>query len=88
MGLFGKLHTAEHQGREAAWQGFTRARNSLEEAQSRLRRKMRLHPRSAKPLRAFVPLEEKEEELPQPIVSINGEDLPPEEAETAEEQVA
>ena len=91
MGLFGKFRSAEQQGREAAWLGLTRARNSPDEAQSRLRRKMRIHPRSTKPqLPIFVSLQGRENpaELAQPIITINGEDLPREKTETPEEQVA
>ena len=91
MGLFERLRAAEHQGRDAAREGFTRARTSLEEAQSRLRRKMRIHPRSTKPrIPAFVALEEKNDSLESPpaIVTINGQDVPPGEPEVAEEEAA
>lgn len=90
MTLIERLRNAEHQGREAAWHGFTRARASLEEAQSQLRRKMRIHPRTAKAnIPVFVSAPEKPE-IPQhpPIVSVNGHDLPPEEEKTTKEQVA
>lgn len=91
MSLAERLRAAEHQGREAAWQGFTRARISLEEVQSRLRRKMRIHPRTTKRLMpVVVPLEGQEDSATPPpvIVTVNGEDLPLEEPETAEEEVA
>lgn len=88
MTLIERLRNAEHQGREAAWHGFTRARASLEEAQSQLRRKMRIHPRTMKANVVFVSAQEKlEVPAPHPIVSVNGHDLPPEEKKT-EEQVA
>lgn len=91
MGVFERLRAAEHQGRDAAREGFTRARTSLEEAQSRLRRKMRIHPGTAKPrMPVFVSLEEKKDSaaFTPAIVTINGRDLPPEESEPAEEEVA
>jgi len=91
MRLIERIHAAENQGREAAWQSFNWARTSLEEAQSRIRRKMRIHPRTAKlRIPMFVSLERKDESaVPSPpIVTVNGEDLPPEEPETAEEEVA
>jgi hypothetical protein len=91
MSLIERLRKAEQQGREVAWQELSRAYNSLDEAQSQLRRKMRIHPRTAK---AKVPLfvsvqGDKEEEAPHhPIVSINGQDLPPADADKGTEQVA
>jgi hypothetical protein len=87
MNLFERLWAAEHQGRDAAREGFTRARTSLEEAQSRLRRKMRIHPRTRKPgIPLFVSLEERNDSIAPPaIVTVNGKDLPPEEPETTEE---
>ncbi|HJS97695.1 MAG TPA: hypothetical protein VJ756_01295 [Terriglobales bacterium] len=90
MNLIERLRAAEHQGRDAAREGFTRARTSLEEAQSRLRRKMRIHP----PTKARMPLvmsiagQEDSITTPRAIVTVNGKDLPPEEPETAEEEVA
>ncbi len=66
MSLIGRLHNAEHQGREAAWERFSRALTNLEEAQSRLRKRMRLHPRAGKPVQAA-----------QPIITINGRDVAP-----------
>jgi hypothetical protein len=91
MNLIERLRAAEHQGRDAARDGFTRARTSLEEAQSRLRRKMRIPPRTSKPqIPVFVSLEERNDStmsLPA-IVTVNGQDLPPEEPEKAEEEVA
>ena len=78
MSLIERLHTAEHQSREAAREGFSRALTSLEEAQSRLRRRMRLHPRAGKPVSA------KARQAAMPIVTINGRDLPPENLRTQE----
>jgi hypothetical protein len=46
MGLIDKLRKAEEQGRGAAHRGFERARESWDDAERRLRRKMRLHPRA------------------------------------------
>jgi hypothetical protein len=88
VSLSGKLHDAEKQGKEAALQVLARTRFSLEEAQSRIRQKMRIRPRSSKPP-LFASLHQKEESAPpQPIVTVNGRDLPFEEAETAEEHLA
>ena len=91
MDLIERLWAAEHQGRDAAREGFTRALNSLEERQSRLRRKMRIHPRTTKPrIPVFVSLEEGNDSAASPpaIVTINGRALPREEPEAAEEEVA
>jgi hypothetical protein len=90
MNLIERLRAAEHQGRDAAREGFTRARTSLEEAQSRLRRKMRIHPptKSRMPLVMSIAGQEDSITTPRPIVTVNGKDLPPEEPETAEEEVA
>ena len=90
MRLIDRLWAAEHQGRDAAWEGFTRAR-TLEEAQSRLRRKMRIHPRPSKArIPVFVSLEQRNDSTtsPKAIVTLNGHDLPPEAPEAAEEEVA
>ncbi|MGZ4838080.1 MAG: hypothetical protein ACXVZR_05990 [Terriglobales bacterium] len=46
MGLIDKLRKAEEQGRGAAHRGLGRARETWDDAERRLRRKMRLHPRS------------------------------------------
>jgi hypothetical protein len=84
MSLRERLHNAEYQGREAARQGFTRVRGSLDEAQSRIRRNMRIHPRTAKPsLPLVIRLAQgyKAESEGQPIVSVNGQDLQPEKTE-------
>ena len=91
MGVFERLRAAEHHSRDAAWEGFARARTSLEEAQSRLRRKMRIHPRTTKPrIPVFVSLEQRNDSAasPRAIVSVNGQDLPPGEPEAPEEEVA
>jgi len=91
MSLIGKLRQAEYQGREAALQGISRAYNSLEEAQSRMRRKMRIHPRAVKPSApVFVSVQTNDETTgpPEPIVTVNGQDLPPTQTENTEEQVA
>ena len=91
MNLMERLWAAEHQGRDAVWEGFTRARTNLEEAQSRLRRKMRIHPRATKPrIPLFVSLEQRNNSAASPpaIVTVNGRDLPQEEPEIVEEEVA
>jgi hypothetical protein len=46
MGLIDKLRKAEEQGRGAAQRGLNMARETWDDAERRLRRKMRLHPRS------------------------------------------
>lgn len=48
MGLIDKLREAEEQGRGAAHRGLDKARGAWDDAERRLRRKMRLHPRPAK----------------------------------------
>lgn len=86
-----RLHTAEHHGWEAARQGLMRAQASLEEAQSRLRRKMRIHPRTSKPaLPMLISLADTRRSAAKtpPIITVNGEDLPPDETEAPEEQMA
>ncbi|HLK34778.1 MAG TPA: hypothetical protein VKT29_16905 [Terriglobales bacterium] len=77
MNLIDRLRSAEHQGRDAAWQSFSRARLSLEEAQSKLRRKMRIRPSGKPSLLESRRGEPLASEQPQPIVSINGEDVQP-----------
>jgi hypothetical protein len=47
MGLIDTLRKAEEQGRGAAHRGLEKARGAWDDAERRLRRKMRLHPRSA-----------------------------------------
>ena len=90
MGVFERLRAAEHQSRDAAREGFTLARTSLEEAQSRLRRKMRIRPRPGRPQMPLVVAvgERNDSATLSPIVTINGRDLPQEEPEIAEEEVA
>jgi hypothetical protein len=46
MGLIDKLRKAEEQGWGAAHRGIEKARDTWDDAERRLRRKMRLHPRS------------------------------------------
>jgi hypothetical protein len=90
MRLIDRLWVAEHQGRDAVREGFTRAR-TLEEAQSRLRRKMRIHPRASKArIPVFVSLEQRNDSATstRAIVTVNGQDLPPDTPEAAEEEVA
>ncbi len=47
MGLMDSLRKAEQQGRNTARKGFGKARAAWDDAETRLRRKMRLHPRPA-----------------------------------------
>lgn len=49
MGLIDTLRKAEEQGRGAARRGFEKARDAVDDAERRLRRKMRLHPRTPPP---------------------------------------
>ncbi|MBZ5629465.1 MAG: hypothetical protein LAO06_11440 [Acidobacteriia bacterium] len=49
MGLFDKLRKAEEQGRGAAHRKLETTRESWDDAERRLRRQMRLHPRSGNP---------------------------------------
>ena len=45
MGLLDSLKKAEEQGRESARRGMQRAGEMWEDAERRIRRKMRIHPR-------------------------------------------
>jgi hypothetical protein len=45
MGLIDKLRQSEERGRDAAPLGMEKARAGRDDAERRLRRKMRLHPR-------------------------------------------
>jgi hypothetical protein len=47
MGLIDKLRKAEEHGRGAAHRGLEKARETWDDAEARLRRKMRLHPRGS-----------------------------------------
>ncbi len=47
MGLIDTLRKAEKQGRGAPRRGMEKARGAIDDAERRLRRKMRLHPRTA-----------------------------------------
>jgi hypothetical protein len=92
MSLIERLRTAEHQGRGVALEGLSWARTNLEEAQSKIRRKMRLYPRTAKPAFPSRPMQAEadsaELEEREPIVSINGEDVLPEDLEPEEEKAS
>ena len=46
MGLMDSLRRAEEQGKSAARRGYEKAREGWEDAESRLRRKMRIFPRA------------------------------------------
>jgi hypothetical protein len=89
MSLMERLRKAEQQGREAAWQGLGQVRTGLEEAQSRLRRKMRIYPRTTKPP-VFVSVQDPEDTVAEPefVLKADGEDAPPEEKDAHQEQVA
>ncbi len=61
MGLIDTLRKAEEQGRGAARRGLEKARGAVDDAERRLRRKMRLHPRTppaetAPPIREIAPV--------------------------------
>jgi hypothetical protein len=47
MGLIDKLRNAEEQGRGAARRRLEQAREAWDDAERRMRRKMRLHPKTA-----------------------------------------
>ncbi len=53
MGLIEKLRKAEEQGLSAAQRKLEQARGTWGDAERRLRRKMRLHPRTDAPLPAL-----------------------------------
>ena len=82
MSLIGRLHTAEHESWEAAWQGLSRARTSLEEAQTRIRRKMRIYARAAKTRKPLsVSLREQDASAPsEPVACVRRFDFAPEES--------
>lgn len=49
MGVIDTLRRAEEQGRGAARRGLEKARGAVDDAERKLRRKMRLHPRTPPP---------------------------------------
>jgi len=54
MGLMDSLRRAEEQGREAARRGLEKAREGWEDAERRIRRKMRIHPSAFRKAKARV----------------------------------
>ena len=55
MGLMDSLRKAEQQGKGAARRGMERARESFDDTQRALRRKMRIYPKPAEPSSAAQP---------------------------------
>jgi len=92
MGLMDRLREAEEQGKKAARHAYERALEMGEDAQRRIRQKMRIYPRSLQPTSSNPNLRSQpatvfEEELEEtvkagfherkPIVSIHGKDVEP-----------
>jgi hypothetical protein len=92
MRILDRLRKAEKQGVEAARHGMERARINWDEAESRMRRKMRIHPTSEP--RTSAPtatgtaqngsmaasesqMSSARGERPTPIVSVHGKDVAP-----------
>jgi hypothetical protein len=73
MGLMESLRRAEAEGKALARRGMEKARNGVEEAESVMRRKMRVHPR-ATPANTTA-----RDPAQGGIVSIHGRDVDPEE---------
>ena len=78
MGLMDTLRKAEERGKQAARRGYEIAKDELVDAESLIRRKMRLHPKSAMNAQ-FRKAREFEDAERKAIVSVQGEDLPPDE---------
>lgn len=94
MGLRDTLQRASEHGREAAQRGMESVRNHLDEAQSAVRRRMRLHPQTTpkmsshpeadndpaalRPSEAAVNSLTPQDTGKKPIVSIHGKDIPEE----------
>ena len=90
MGILDRLRKAEKQGVEAARhsmeRGIERARLNWEEAESRMRRKMRVHPGNPQRSQAssdntatpgsMAEPQSSVAEQPTPIISVHGKDLP------------
>jgi hypothetical protein len=98
MGLMDKLRNAEQQGRSAARNAFGRALDFGEDAQRRIRQRMRIYPRRETPIPSEVSegqpaglalaIEDSDEVRrfeaePEPIISVNGRDVKPEGSEAA-----
>jgi len=92
MRILDRLRKAEKQGVEAARHGMERARINWDEAESRMRRKMRIHPASAQRTSEPAPMGTAQSgsmappesqtsstrgERPTPIVSVHGKDVAP-----------
>ncbi len=91
MGLRETLHRAGEHGREAAHHGMEAVRAQLDEAQSAVRRRMRLHPQTTpkisshpdadtdpaalRPSEAAVNSLSPQDQGNKPIVSIHGKDI-------------
>jgi hypothetical protein len=81
MGLIDKLRKAEEQGKYAARQAFERAKHFSEDAERRIRQKMRIYPPSpgeSQPGKNGASgAHRKENGMPEraPIISIRGEDV-------------
>ena len=94
MGLMDALRRAEEQGKSAAQRGLDRARAGMENAESRIRRRMRVVPVSRRDNAIAVPNDyssanqdlgiddlaperehDRDNSMPQPIVSVNGRDI-------------
>jgi hypothetical protein len=81
MGLIDKLRKAEEQGKYAARQAFERAKHFSEDAERRIRQKMRIYPpgagESQQGTNGASGVHSKESRVPEkaPIISIHGEDV-------------
>jgi hypothetical protein len=71
MGLIDSIRKAEEKARHA----YERAAHMSDDAQRRIRQKMRIYPRPAETAAADIE-QEASQNAPEPIVSIGGEDVP------------
>jgi len=78
MGLMDSLRRAEQEGHALARRGLEKARNGVADAESTMRRKMRVHPRLSTPTTPSK-AEAAEDPATGGIVSIHGRDVDPEE---------
>lgn len=76
MGLMDRLREAEQQGKNAARRAFDRAFDAGEDLERRMRQKMRIYPRRS----TMAASENQEQPNAEPIVSINGRDVPTKDA--------
>jgi hypothetical protein len=73
MGLIDSIRKAEEKARHA----YERAAHMSDDAQRRIRQRMRIYPRPVERAAASVEAErEASSSIPEPIVSISGEDVP------------